>query len=98
VPPPVHTQTHRSGETTLNKNADCYLAEIWERFVGSLTPYEFMETELLNSIEDAVEMYVESMKDDFPEIVFHRNDLKRYLFSYYLSEGNDSLLLRLGEQ
>ena len=79
-----HTHT---GETTLNKNADCYLHEIWERFVGSLTPKEFMETELLNP-DDAVDVYVDSMTNDFPEIVFHRNDLKRYLFSHLSPEGN----------
>ena len=79
-----HTHT---GETTLNKNADCYLHEIWERFVGSLTPKEFMETELLNP-DDAVDVYVDSMKDDFPEIIHHRNDLKRYLGNHYVSEGS----------
>lgn len=73
----------------MNKRMD-QLEPIWERFIGGLTPEEFIETQSedahlspTNLINWAVDRYVQSMADEWPDIVNHSNELKEYINLYY---------------
>ena len=59
------------------------LEPIWEHFVGGLTPYEFMAAEAnYVLISWAVDQYVQSMADEFPDIVNYSDALKEYMTLY----------------
>lgn len=59
------------------------LEEIWGRYIGSITPREFMAVEPDCDIEDAIKRYINSMIIDFPGIESHADEIVEYL-RYYM--------------
>lgn len=58
------------------------LEQVWERYVGFVTPAEFMEVEPDSDIDRAVKRYVESMRSDCPDIEAHADEIAEYLHLY----------------
>jgi len=68
------------------------LEPIWERFIGWLTPKEFIDGVEVHERNEpgrddlhwAVDQYVQSMAEEFPDIVNHKNELLEYMNLYYI--------------
>jgi len=55
------------------------LERIWQRYVGYVTPIEFMDLEPDSDINKAVKRYVESMRTDFTDIEDYADDIAEYI-------------------
>lgn len=59
------------------------LEQTWERYVGSLTPEEFLSEHPPNStIQSIVEEYVGSMYNSFDDIEMFTEDIEEYLYRH----------------
>ena len=77
------------------------LEQTWERYVGSLTPEEFLSEHPPNStIQSIVEEYVGSMYNVFDDIEMFTEDIEEYLYRHIKTMQDAVLgqLERLGFQ
>jgi len=70
------------------------LERIWQRYVGYVTPSEFMILEPDSDIDKAVRRYVQSMRDDFTDIEDYADDIAEYIHRY-MELVHDAVLEKL---